>query len=44
MPALMHLAVERGLHLDRVTYNRPTLDDVFLLHTGRELREGEAAA
>lgn len=44
MPALMRIASERGIHLERVTYSQPTLDDVFLLHTGRELREQEGAA
>ena len=44
MPALMRLAGERGIHLERMTYSQPTLDDVFLLHTGRELREEEGAA
>ena len=39
IPAIMQLAVARGVALDRVTYSQPTLDDVFLLHTGRELRE-----
>jgi ABC-2 type transport system ATP-binding protein len=43
LPALMRLAGERGLHLERVTYSQPSLDDVFLLHTGRELREQEGA-
>jgi hypothetical protein len=28
------------VELDRVSYNQPTLDDVFLLHTGHELRDG----
>jgi len=27
-----------------VTYSQPTLDYVFLLHTGRELREIEVSA
>jgi ABC-2 type transport system ATP-binding protein len=44
MPALMRLSVEQGIDLARVTYSQPTLDDVFLLHTGRELREQEASA
>ena len=44
MPALMRLAGDRGIELERVTYSQPTLDDVFLLHTGRELREQEGAA
>jgi ABC-2 type transport system ATP-binding protein len=39
MPAIMRLAVERSVQLERVTYTQPSLDDVFLLHTGRELRE-----
>lgn len=44
MPALMRLAAELGIELERLTYSQPTLDDVFLLHTGRELREQEGAA
>jgi ABC-2 type transport system ATP-binding protein len=43
MPAIMRMAVEDGIQLERVTYSQPSLDDVFLLHTGRELREGDAA-
>ena len=39
LPALMRIAGERGIHLDKVTYSEPSLDDVFLLHTGRELRD-----
>jgi len=44
LPALMRLAAERGIALERLSYSRPTLDDVFLLHTGRELREEEVPA
>ena len=44
IPAIMRLAAAVGVELDRVTYNRPTLDDVFLLHTGRELATEEAIA
>ena len=44
MPALMRLSVEQRIELTRMTYSRPTLDDVFLLHTGRELREQEVSA
>ncbi|HMO95157.1 MAG TPA: ATP-binding cassette domain-containing protein [Tepidiformaceae bacterium] len=40
LPALMRIAGEQGIHLDRVTYSEPSLDDVFLMHTGRELRDG----
>jgi ABC-2 type transport system ATP-binding protein len=43
LPAIMRLSIEREITLQRVTYTQPTLDDVFLLHTGRELRELEAA-
>jgi ABC-2 type transport system ATP-binding protein len=43
LPAVMRLAVEHGVRLERVTYSQPSLDDVFLLHTGRELREAEVA-
>ena len=41
IPAIMRVATEAGLTLDRVTYSQPTLDDVFLLHTGHELRPTE---
>jgi ABC-2 type transport system ATP-binding protein len=44
LPALMQLSFDGGVPLERVTYSQPSLDDVFLLHTGRELREGEAVA
>ena len=44
LPLIMSLAVERGVALERVTYNQPSLDDVFLLHTGRELREAQAVS
>jgi daunorubicin resistance ABC transporter ATP-binding subunit len=43
LPAVMALSLEFGVQLERVTYSEPTLDDVFLLHTGRELREEVAA-
>ena len=39
LPALIRLSLESTVPLDTVTYSQPTLDDVFLLHTGRELRE-----
>jgi ABC-2 type transport system ATP-binding protein len=40
LPEMMRTCLERGVALRRVTYTRPTLDDVFLLHTGRALRDG----
>jgi ABC-2 type transport system ATP-binding protein len=44
LPAVMRLALEQDVRLERVTYSQPSLDDVFLLHTGRELREAEVAS
>jgi ABC-2 type transport system ATP-binding protein len=44
LPAVMRLALEQDVKLERVTYSQPSLDDVFLLHTGRELREAEVAS
>jgi ABC-2 type transport system ATP-binding protein len=44
LPAVMRVSHESGIHLDRATYSLPSLDDVFLLHTGRELREAEVTA
>lgn len=41
LPAVMRFGLEHGFELERVTYSQPSLDDVFLLHTGRELREAE---
>jgi ABC-2 type transport system ATP-binding protein len=39
LPALVRLADELGLRPGEVTYKRPSLDDVFLLHTGHGLAE-----
>ncbi|MBA2427457.1 MAG: ATP-binding cassette domain-containing protein [Actinobacteria bacterium] len=44
LPAVMRLGLEHGINLKRMTYSQPSLDDVFLLHTGRELREVGAAS
>jgi ABC-2 type transport system ATP-binding protein len=41
LPAVIQISLEHGIVLERVTYAQPSLDDVFLLHTGRELRELE---
>ena len=41
IPAIMRVATDAGVTLDRITYSQPTLDDVFLLHTGHELRPTE---
>lgn len=37
IPAVMELATASAVPLQRISYNEPTLDDVFLLHTGRDL-------
>ena len=44
LPELIRAGVEAGVELRRVTYTQPSLDDVFLLHTGHALREGDGAA
>ena len=43
LPEVMRVGMEHGIELKRVTYSQPSLDDVFLLHTGRELREAAIA-
>ncbi|MDQ3767636.1 MAG: ATP-binding cassette domain-containing protein [Actinomycetota bacterium] len=44
LPAVMGTGLEHGIGLERMTYSQPSLDDVFLLHTGRELREAGVAS
>ncbi len=39
LPRLFDLAEEEGLKIVEVTYHRPTLNDVFLHLTGREIRD-----
>ncbi|USS40024.1 ATP-binding cassette domain-containing protein [Thermococcus aggregans] len=39
LPRLFELAGEKGIKILEVTYHRPTLNDVFLHLTGREIRE-----
>ncbi|KUH33008.1 ABC transporter ATP-binding protein [Thermococcus celericrescens] len=39
LPKLFELAKETGVRILEVTYHRPTLNDVFLHLTGREIRE-----
>ncbi len=36
LPAIVALAAAVGVVLDRVTYQEPSLDEVFALHTGQE--------
>jgi ABC-2 type transport system ATP-binding protein len=39
LPEAMRIAYGKRIKLDRVTYTQPTLDDVFLMHTGTQLRD-----
>lgn len=41
LPKLFEVAKEMNLKITEVTYHRPTLNDVFLHLTGREIRDGE---
>lgn len=43
LPEVMRIAYRDGIALDQVTYTQPSLDDVFLLHTGSQLREKAGA-
>jgi len=43
-PVLLDYLSSRGIRVDSVALKRPTLDDVFLRYTGRQLREEEGAA
>ena len=44
MPRLVQAASENGLEIASLALKRPSLDDVFLTYTGRELREEEGGA
>ncbi|MDK2785915.1 MAG: type transport system ATP-binding protein [Thermotoga sp.] len=39
IPKIFELAQQKGLKIEEITYHKPTLNDVFLHLTGRELRE-----
>lgn len=39
LPDLIHTLQEGGVEISSVTMNRPSMDDVFLHHTGRAMRE-----
>lgn len=43
IPELVQLANAHGIQVDSVRLKRPTLDDVYLHYTGREIREAEAS-
>ncbi len=42
IPVLLEKASKNGLRVEEVSYRRPTLNDVFLYLTGREIRDSEA--
>lgn len=37
IPEVLRASLRLGVDLESVSYSRPTLDDVFLLHTGKDL-------
>lgn len=41
IPLILSLASEKGLRIAEVSYHKPSLNDVFLYLTGRELRDEE---
>ena len=41
-PALLKLLIENDMEVARLAVSRPTLDDVFLKHTGRTIRQDNA--
>jgi len=43
IPILLELARKDGIEIKSVSLHKPTLDDVFLHHTGKTIREEEAA-
>ena len=43
-PKLMRNLQEQGISVWNVTVSQPSLDDVFLKHTGRQIRSDEASA
>ena len=39
IPKIFQISSEIGLHIDSFVLNKPTLDDVFISHTGHNLRD-----
>ncbi|MEX1053718.1 MAG: ATP-binding cassette domain-containing protein [Nitrosopumilaceae archaeon] len=39
MPKIFEISATLGIKIESISLTRPTLDDVFLSHTGRELRD-----
>jgi ABC-2 type transport system ATP-binding protein len=42
VPRVVEIAAALGIHIESMTLRQPTLDDVFLRYTGREIRAEEA--
>jgi ABC-2 type transport system ATP-binding protein len=42
LPAVLKQVVDSGCHLETVQYSRPSLEDVFVTHTGHGIQEGPA--
>ena len=42
LPGLMKFISERNIGITRITIHKPSLDEVFLEYTGRDIREQEA--
>ena len=38
VPRVMEIAANSGIHVESMSIHEPTLDDVFLHYTGREIR------
>lgn len=43
LPPIMERLMEQGIQLHAVNLKKPSMDDVFVHHTGREIREGGGA-
>jgi len=39
MPKIFEVSANLGIKIETISLTRPTLDDVFLSYTGRELRD-----
>lgn len=39
MPKIFEISSKIGIKIESISFTKPTLDDVFLSHTGRELRD-----
>jgi ABC-2 type transport system ATP-binding protein len=38
LPRVVEIAASSGIHIDSMSIHEPTLEDVFLNYTGREIR------